>query len=87
MEKRSIFLIIFSVIGLVAISIIESIGITELIEWLILMVYAIVILITLYIPMKKEDIKGNKDEVKKNSNKKVSSSKKKELNKSKSKKK
>jgi len=55
MEKRSIFLIVFSVVGLIAISVIDGFKTSETLQWICLGIYIVVILITLYLPMKKEE--------------------------------
>ena len=64
MEKRSIFLIIFSIIGLIAISIMDVYKVSELLQWIVLIIYLLVVFITMYLPTKKE--KENKKVEKKN---------------------
>ena len=60
MEKRSLFLIIFSIIGLVAISVMDVYKVSELLQWIVLIIYLLVVFITMYLPTKKE--KENKKE-------------------------
>ena len=54
MEKRSIFLIAFSIIGVITLSVMESIKTNELVQWIVLIIYLTVVFITMYIPSKKE---------------------------------
>ena len=60
MDKRSIFLIIFSIIGIVALSIMESIKTNTVIQWVVVIIYVVVIFITMYLPTKKEKKKNKK---------------------------
>ena len=60
MEKRSIFLIIFSIIGLIAISVMDVYKVSELLQWIVLIIYLLVVFITMYLPSKKP--KENKKE-------------------------
>lgn len=69
MEKRSLFLIIFSIIGLIAISVMDTYKISELLQWVVLICYLVVVFITMYLPSKKEKEekkkkKENKEEIK-----------------------
>ena len=72
MEKRSIFLILFSIIGLITISVMDGMKTSELLQWIALIVYAVVILITLYLPYKKETKKKENLKSKKTTKKKGS---------------
>lgn len=54
MEKRSIFLIIFSIVGVITISVLDSFIKSELIEWAIIIVYLLVVFITMYLPSKNK---------------------------------
>ena len=60
MEKRSIFLIVFSIIGVIAISLIDSLSKNELLEWIVIIVYLLVIFITMYLPNKKNKKKKSR---------------------------